>query len=144
MKILPEQGASGYLKNYYMSDTNKLTVYLKTVVPKKNAVMVFLVPEKYYDELLGSGESEDGRNHYILYDGQIVSKREKAALESDSVLTELTNLYAKQTEKLNNSNQKEMAISESTTVDGVSMLVSMKAGVSGLVYVSMQPMAVFL
>ena len=110
MKILPEQGASGYLKNYYMSDTNKLTVYLKTVVPKKNAVMVFLVPEKYYDELLDSGGS---------------------------------NLYAKQTEKLNNSNQKEMAISESMTVDGVSMLVSMKAGVSGLVYVSMQPMSVF-
>ena len=45
MKILPEQGASGYLKNYYMSDKNKLTVYLKTVVPKKNAVMAFLVPK---------------------------------------------------------------------------------------------------
>ena len=143
LKVLPEQKASGYVKVRYMNDTDKLTVYLKTVMPKKNAVMVFLVPEKYYDELLGSGESEDGRNHYILYDGQIVSKREKAALESDSVLTELTNLYAKQTEKLNNSNQKEMAISESTTVDGVSMLVSMKAGVSGLVYVSMQPMSVF-
>ena len=143
MKILPEQGASGYLKNYYMSDTNKLTVYLKTVVPKKNAVMVFLVPEKYYDELLDSGGSEDGRNHYILYDGQIVTKRETVELESDSVLTELTNLYAKQTDKINDGNQKEMAISESMIVDGVSMLVSMKTGVSGLVYVSMQPMSVF-
>lgn len=90
-------------------------------------VMVFLVPEKYYDELLGSGGSDGGRNHYILYDGQIVTKRETVELESDSVLTELTNLYAKQTEKLNNSNQKEMAISESMIVDGVSMLVSMES-----------------
>lgn len=143
LKVLPEQKASGYVKVRYMNDTDKLTVYLKTVMPKKNAVMVFLVPEKYYDELLGSGGSDGGRNHYILYDGQIVTKRETVELESDSVLTELTNLYAKQTEKLNNSNQKEMAISESMIVDGVSMLVSMKAGVSGLVYVSMQPMAVF-
>ena len=143
LKVLPEQKASGYVKVRYMNDTDKLTVYLKTVMPKKNAVMVFLVPEKYYDELLGSGGSDGGRNHYILYDGQIVTKRETVELESDSVLTELTNLYAKQTEKLNNSNQKEMAISESMIVDGVSMLVSMKAGVSGLVYVSMQPMSVF-
>lgn len=136
LKVLPEQKASGYVKVRYMNDTDKLTVYLKTVMPKKNAVMVFLVPEKYYDELLGSGGSDGGRNHYILYDGQIVTKRETVELESDSVLTELTNLYAKQTEKLNNSNQKEMAISESMIVDGVSMLVSMKAGVSGLVYVT--------
>ena len=88
-----------------------------------------------------TSKEKHGKN--ILYDGQIVTKRETVELESDSVLTDLTNLYAKQTEKLNNSNQKEMAISESMTVDGVSMLVSMKAGVSGLVYVSMQPMSVF-
>lgn len=37
LKVLPEQKASGYVKVRYMNDTDKLTVYLKTVMPKKNA-----------------------------------------------------------------------------------------------------------
>ena len=54
LKVLPEQGASGYIKTLYMGDTDKVTVYLKTVTPKQNAVLVFLVPEEYYNTLLGT------------------------------------------------------------------------------------------
>lgn len=133
LQILPEQGASGYIKSLYMSDTDKVTVYLKTIAPKRNAVMVFLVPEQYYDGLLDVGDEEDGRSHYILYDGQIIVKRETsetAKLDSSVVNKTLLSLSG-------------TTVSQKISVDGTSMLVSMKAGDSGLIYVSMQPMHVF-
>lgn len=133
LKILPEQVASGYIKTLYMSDTDKVTVYLKTVAPKQNAVMVFLVPEQYYAGLLGVGDAEDGRSHYILYDDQIIVKRETDEIsELDSSVVSKTLLGLSGT-----SGSKEVS------VDGTSMLVSMQAGDSGLIYVSMQPMHVF-
>ena len=134
LKVLPEQEASGYIKTLYMSDTDKVTVYLETIAPKKNAVMVFLVPEQYYDELLNVGDEEDGRSHYILYDGQIVAKRETgetAELDSSAVEKTLLGLAS------------GTVVSKELSVDGTSMLVSMQAGDSGLVYVSMQPMRIF-
>lgn len=139
LKVLPEQGVSGYVKVRYMNDTDKLTVYLKTVAPKRNAVMVFLVPEEYYDGLLNIGDAEDGRSHYILYDGQIIVKRENAkiaTLDSEAVNKTLLGLAAGE-------EKSEVLISKKIFVDGTSMLVSMQTGDSGLVYVSMQPMHVF-
>lgn len=163
LKVLAEQTASGYIKMRYMNDTDKVTVYLKTVVPKRNAVMVFLVPEKYYDELFDTGDAEDGRSHYILYDGQIIVKRESdetAKLDSSVVSKILLGLTAGEehdesstdNESSNSETEKfsifdELAsgttVSQKISVDGTSMLVSMKTGDSGLIYVSMQPMNVF-
>lgn len=139
LKVLPEQGVSGYIKMFYMGDTDKVTVYLKTVTPKQNAVLVFLVPEEYYDTLLGTEDEEDERSHYILYDGQIIAKRETAktaALDSEAVNKTLLGLAADE-------EKSEVLASKKLSVDGTSMLVSMQAGVSGLIYVSMQPMHVF-
>ena len=139
LKALPEQGVSGYVKVRYMNDTDKLTVYLKTVAPKRNAVMVFLVPEEYYDGLLNIGDAEDGRSHYILYDGQIIVKRENAkiaTLDSEAVNKTLLGLAAGE-------EKSEVLVSKKIFVDGTSMLVSMQTGDSGLIYVSMQPMHVF-
>ena len=139
LKVLPEQGVSGYIKTFYMGDTDKVTVYLKTVTPKQNAVLVFLVPEEYYDTLLGTEDEEDERSHYILYDGQIIAKRETAktaALDSEAVNKTLLGLAADE-------EKSEVLASKKLSVDGTSMLVSMQAGDSGLIYVSMQPMHVF-
>lgn len=155
MKVLPEQDASGYIKGHYMSDTNKVTVYLKTVAPKRNAVMVFLVPEQYYDGLLDTGDEEDGRSHYILYDDQIIVKRETSEIsELDSSVVNKTLLSLATNEEDGESSENDglraldalasgTTVSQKISVDGTSMLVSMQAGNSGLLYVSMQPMHVF-
>ncbi len=163
LKVLPEQGTSGYIKARYMDDTDKVTIYLKTIVPKRNAVMVFLVPEQYYDGLLDVSDEEDGRSHYILYDGQIIVQRETsetAGLDSSAVSRTLLGLVTDEEDGENsngrNSESSEMdglrvfdelasgtTVSQKISVDGTSMLVSMKAGDSSLIYVSMQPMHVF-
>lgn len=155
LKVLPEQGTSGYIKVRYMDDTDKVTVYLKTIVPKRNAVMVFLVPKQYYDGLLATGDEEDGRSHYIVYDGQIIVKRETsetADLDSSVVNKTLLSLVTNEADGESSENDGLRAfdalasgttVSQKISVDGTSMLVSMKAGDSGLLYVSMQAMHVF-
>lgn len=135
LKVLPEQRASGYIKTLYMSDTDKLTIYLQTVAPKKNAVLIFLVPEEYYDALLA--DKEDERNHYILYENQIINKREDNEFDSAVVLEKLSEIFGETEKKTNEVVSKKLVIGDS------SMLVSMKIGTSGLIYVSMQPMSVF-
>ena len=72
-----------------------LTVYLKTAVPKKMLSWYFYSGKNIMMSFRLSGGSEDVAIIGILYDTDVVIEK---ALESDSVLTELTNLYAK-TEK---------------------------------------------
>lgn len=129
MLALPEQEVCGYLQAGYLV-SEQSTIYMLPVLPDNIGTAVFVVNQKFYNELLGS-EAKERRNNYILYDGQIIVSRENFDTEADELLRQTAVMEAVQ--------QKQGKV----TIGGEHYLLTAERGVSGLTYCTLQTMDVF-
>lgn len=136
MIVLPEQGVTGYLRKMYMNAPERLTVYLCTISPKNTATAIFLVAGSYYDSLLTGTEND--RNHYIVYQDQIVTKRESEPVDSAELLQVLSDAGIS-----DSTFSDDTELQKTVKIGGKSWLTTARKGDSGLVYVGLQPMTVF-
>lgn len=127
MKVLPQQEVNGYLAIRNLNGVQSVVIYIFPVAPKNITTLMFVVGEKYYDNLL----KEDGtkRNDYIIYKGQnIVSNGTiEEVLEEDVAVAV----------------QKMKSNYERITLAGTKYLLVQKTGESGLVYCTLQPISEF-
>ena len=127
MKVLPQQGVDGYLAVRNLNGVHSVVIYIFPVAPKNVTSLMFVVGEKYYENLLGEEGVE--RNDYIVYKGQnIVSNGTVEEIPEEEVVTAI---------------QKMKSDCEKITFSGVNYLLMQKTGESGLVYCTLQPIRVF-
>lgn len=126
LKVLPEQGTGGYLAVTSLNGIEKAVIYAYPVAPKNTTTLVFVVGDKYYTGLLGSGE--ENRTDYIVYDDKIIVSRGDADIGEDELLKALGNMRQD---------------SEKVPFSAGKYLLTRETGESGLIYCTVLSMDVF-
>ncbi len=124
LKVLKEQYIRGYLAdlNYGQGVT-----YFKTIEPRNDSVMIFIVSKDYYDGLL-QVKDERLRNNFIISNGEIIVSRGNLEIDNEKLLQQL------------NENETEQFQIE---LEGEKYIVTQQKGKSELVYCSIQSMKIF-
>jgi len=126
LKVLPEQGASGYLAETHLA-IRRTVIYAYPVAPKNVVTLVFVVDADYYDRLLG--DEENLHTDYILYENEIIVSRGEAAVDVEELSGAL--------EEMGSHDSRVIRFSKGK------YLLTKRGGDSGLVYCTLQPMSVF-
>lgn len=126
LHILPEQESSGIWINYYLANKNKVVLF-RGIPPECDGTLVFMIPDTYYNKLLGSAPEEKRRN-FLYYDGQMIISRGSAEA-SDEELGSLLSEGFEGTRRVQ--------------LDHGQFLLSVAEGDSGILYGSLQSMDIF-
>ena len=131
--ILAEQEISGSWMPQKLNGDKKATLYIKTITPKLDEKLIYVIGESYYEGLL----KDDERNSFLYYEGEIIAYRGDSGVNKSS-LQEL--MMAEEPEYLMN---KEGCYQKEITLDEDKYLMSMYTGKSGIRYVTLQHMDTF-
>ena len=84
---MPEQPIYEGLVRGYLDGKESYTFLFRTIPPEWEETLMFIVPDTYYDELLGDSVFGTVMD-YIVYEGQVIVSR-GGALEDDAALRQL-------------------------------------------------------
>jgi len=138
---LPEQPIYGGIIQGYLDGEESYTFWFRTIPPKLEETLMFIVPDTYYDELLGDSVFGTVMD-YIIYEDQVIVSRGSIEQGAD-VLTQLV-LGIDLEEKITDRKILQEQISvEQTSGKQEGYLMTAQKGGSGLQYVTLQPMENF-
>lgn len=130
LRILPEQESSGVWINCYLANKKKV-IFFRVIPPSCEETLVFMVPDAYYTELLGSEEKERCLD-FLYYDGQLIVSRGSAEVSGEEIAVLMAETRPGQEVE-----------SRKVRLDGGQFLLSVSAGESGILYGSLQSMDIF-
>lgn len=126
LRILPEQAGDGVWINYYLANKNKVFLF-RAIPPLCEDTLVFVVPDSYYDRLLGS-ETEERRMDFLYYDGQLIVARGGEDVSKDELCSLLSEIQEG---------------SQRVRIREEQYLLSVSKGESGILYGTLQSTSVF-
>ncbi len=126
LRILREQESTGSWINRILANKNKI-LFFRGVPPNCDGTLVFMVPDTYYNKLLGSAP-EEKRRYFLYYDGQVIVSRGSAAVSDEEICGLLSG---------------EGEGTRQVQLDSGQFLLSVFEGESGILYGSLQSMDIF-
>lgn len=123
--MLPEEAIEGELVYFYDVQA-KNVIYIYPVAPKYDTILIFFIGTDHYDDLFAD-EQENTRSTWLVYDGNIVTRRGANEIEDDLLISELGG----------ETGQKQVKLS------GKNYLLTQEIDEAGFSYVALQPMNVF-
>lgn len=136
MHILPEQLVFGRWINIYLSGRERYTVIFRTIPPSFDDTLMFIVPDTYYDDLLGDGLA-GRRKDFLYYDGQLIVSRGSELLSEEELVQLLSNVDMVDWFIEMENGQGELSVGKDR------YLLSLHKGESGIYYGTLQSMSVF-
>lgn len=136
MHILPEQLIFGRWINIYLSGREKYTVIFRTIPPFFDDTLMFIVPDTYYDELLGDGLA-GRRMDFLYYEGQLIVSRGSEFLSEEELVQLLSVVDMEEWIVEMENGQGELS------ADKERYLLSLHKGESGIYYGTLQSTSVF-
>lgn len=136
MHILPEQLIFGRWINIYLSGREKYTVIFRTIPPSFDDTLMFIVPDTYYDELLGDGLA-GRRMDFLYYEGQLIVSRGSEFLSEEELVQLLSDVDMEEWIVEMENGQGELSAGKER------YLLSLHKGESGIYYGTLQSMSVF-
>lgn len=132
-EILAEQGISGRWIPANLNGDKRATLYIKSILPKLDEKLIYVIGESYFDGLL----DEDERNSFLYYAGEIVAYRGSDGLEKASLQEFMKD------EEADLIMDKEAYVQKEITLGEDNYLMTMSTGNSGIRYVTLQHMDTF-
>lgn len=111
--VLPEETVGGEML-YFYDVQEKSAVYILPVPPEYNSILIFFIGSSHYDSLLAD-EENNGRNCYLIYDGQIIAGRGQCKVDQEELLAQLTGETSQRRILLNHTSY---VLTEETDTDG--------------------------
>jgi len=136
LQMLPEQPVYEGLIRTYLDGRESYTILIRTIPPKLEDSLMFIVPDTYYDELLGDGVFGTCMD-FIIYDGQIIVSRGSEVLKKDLLRQWVLE------EDLENELVVGQVLQEQISVEKESYMMTAQKGSSGVSYVTLQHMENF-
>ncbi len=127
--ILPEQAAKGLLLDRSKELFDSVLVFILPMEPKRNSSIIFIVGNRYYDELFKT-VTEDNRSTYLFYEDRLILKRGPADFVPDMTV------FSKY-------ETPDTIIQEEITHENKNYLASWHEGESGIKYCTIQSYDLF-
>ena len=136
LRVLPEQGIAGNWIRSYVGGNDRYVIILRAIPPDLEDTLMFMVPDAYYDSLLGNsaiGESKD----FLMLDGSIIVSRGSVAIMESEIVELMGQEEMKTWMKEKDFGQREVSVGKER------FLLSVREGESGIYYGTLQSLEIF-
>ena len=134
-RILPEQGMQGAWIGNYVTDSRQVVIFC-AIPPYLQDTLVFLIPGRYYDNLLAN-DAENDRIDFLWHGGELIVSRGSAAVSDEELFSLMQNNQFTENLVGDDCVQKKISICEDD------YLFSVKVGKSNIFYGTLQSMEVY-
>lgn len=135
LRFWKEQEVGGKWFINYRSDESYI-IFFRTVQADLKDTLIFMIPGKYYDDLMAD-VNVDRRIDFLSYDGEIIVTRGSVDVMEEDLL------FLMQNEGATAQNWQDEVFHQEITVDKEKYLFIMQQGKSGILYGTLQSMEVY-